>query len=247
MEDFELRDLELGVLPDLEERTFETEEFAGKQVHALEADTAVEHLERQDENYVRIGNNLEGPEVKADLGSGYYFELLNRGGGEKSGETEIRVASETGQGSETVYESRFDTLVKRERKSRKAAEMAVAKMEEEGDVWDVFRQQLDGRNFKEAAEDNFRDGVNFDAITVPYSFLFELKPWQDIDSDRIKEYEGEMPGGEYGDESEIEKYHYWFQKYLSNVAELAAYRSGEVDRDIGRIWLEDNPDMGNPA
>ncbi|MFB6190291.1 MAG: hypothetical protein ABEJ91_01850 [Candidatus Nanohaloarchaea archaeon] len=241
MEDFELRDKDVGELDDLREEEYPPQEFAGEKVPALEVDTAIEHLDRSGEEYSAIRNEDDGVRVKADLGSGHFLEVFNG----HDAETGIRLGSEKGYGADSHYDSRFRTLVQREKKSRKAAEWAVNRMEEEGDVWEVFRDQLDGRGFEQMAVDNFREGLSFDAVTVPYNYLFELKPWQDIDSDRVREYEGEMPNAEYQDE--VSKYHYWFTKYLSNIAELAAHRAGEVDQEIGRMWLEDSPKAGNPA
>lgn len=244
MDSIELRDLDVEELEDVRAEEYPPQEFAGEKVPALEVDTAIEHLDRQEEEYESIRNEEEGVRVKADLGSGHYLEVLNNEG-VKKGETRVVLGSENG-GADTHYDSRFRTLVQREKKSRKAAEWAVNLMEDEGeDVWEVFREQLDGRSFEEAAANNFTDGMSFGPLERPYNFMFELKPGQDIDSDRVKEYEGEMPGAEYQDE--VSKYRYWFTKYLSNVAEEAAHRSGRVDEEVAQAWLDGSPRAGNPA
>ncbi|MFB6213247.1 MAG: hypothetical protein ABEJ07_01655 [Candidatus Nanohaloarchaea archaeon] len=242
MDDFELRDFAVEELEDVREETYPPQEFAGEQVHALDVDTAIEHLDRQREEYEPIRNEDGGESVKADLGSGHYLEVFNGEGGE----TVVRLGSETGYGADSHYDSRFRTLVQRERKSRKAAEWAVDMLEQTGDdVWSAFREQLDGRSFDRVAVDNFRDGLSFGPLERPYNFMFELKPGQDIDSDRVREYEGEMPNAEY--QNEASKYHFWFTRYLSRVAEEAAYRAGTVDEEVAQAWIEGSPTAGNPA
>ncbi len=242
MEIPELRDKDMEELEEVEEVRLETEEFAGETVHTPEVDTAVEHLERHGEDYELIGNDSEGRKVKADLGSGYFLEVLNRG--EK--ETIIRLGSETEDGTPYHYRSRFRKLVERERDSRKAAEMAVNRLEKEGDdIWQVFQDQLDGRSFDQVAADNFGEGLTDEIISIPYNFYFELKPWQSIESNRVEEYDGEMPSAEYAEE--VEKYHYWFTKYLDNLTKELAYRTGRVEEDVAEKWLEGSPRAGKIA
>ncbi|MFB6192966.1 MAG: hypothetical protein ABEK00_01845 [Candidatus Nanohaloarchaea archaeon] len=229
----------------VKEERLEPVEVLGNEIPALDFDTVVHHLRRN--NYdVTVSPNGESLDAEGEAGTKYLdVSALNDDAVQVEFKIDIDEA-EARKGEEIenpegyvdkVYGQVIDELVEREKKIERASENYVRNVLEEDKPVEKLENEFGfyGDTAGEVIDSYFGDTRPSD-LFMNYAVHFELHPGETVDNER-RNLEGKMPlhYAEKDWNSENDRNRLYLQRYLSKVLEKAGEEL-ELSDDLKSYW-----------
>lgn len=197
----------------------------------LSLEAFLEHADRHDMDIAKELNDdaYEG-HIRVRDGDTYIVVSKRKKNPKKEGDgiVEIKLGSDeiSENELEAVKQREIDKLVSREEKVSKAAEMFMGNPVDDiadGDYSNIVEEfERIGGSIRQIAENYYDqdDPADISYVLLPFSYFFELKPYQEVEDDFHYTLDGEVPlGDSYGDQKKLKRNKFWLKKYLNEVVD----------------------------
>ncbi|QKQ98944.1 hypothetical protein GKQ38_05530 [Candidatus Nanohaloarchaea archaeon] len=230
----------------VKEERLDPVEVSGNEIPALDFDTTVHHLRRN--NYdVDVSPNGGSLDAEGQTGTKHLdISSLNDGAVQVKFSIDIEEAERRRDEEiedpeayvEKVYGQIVDELVEREEKIERASENYVSNLFEYDNP--VEQLESDFKKHGDSAEeviDSYFGDMRPSELGLTYAVHFELHPGETVDNER-RNLDGKMPLYDaLNDEDAEDRDRLYFQRYLGKVLEKADERA-EISDELREYWQD---------